>query len=161
MQATTSQQQQSLGERENALEDNIKALQNQLLSLENEKKELAQVAESEKKHSQEVIQGLQQELTQIKDALTKEKKELQSNAEAEITNLQRQFEEQKAHYEVRLSLSVHANITYSHQSLVKDLKVKAEELEKNQSSSTQSLTEQISALQLQKDAIQSQLEEVR
>lgn len=160
MQATTTQQQQSLGERENALEDNIKALQNQLLSLESEKKELAQVAESEKKHSQEVIQGLQQELTQIKDALTKEKKELQSNAEAEITNLQRQFEEQKAHYEVRLSLSVHANITYS-QSLVKDLKVKAEELEKNQSSSTQSLTEQISALQLQKDAIQSQLEEVR
>lgn len=160
MQATTTQQQQSLGERENALEDNIKALQNQLLSLESEKKELAQVAESEKKHSQEVIQGLQQELTQIKDALTKEKKELQSNAEAEITNLQRQFEEQKAHYEVRLSLSVHANITSS-QSLVKDLKVKAEELEKNQSSSTQSLTEQISALQLQKDAIQSQLEEVR
>lgn len=160
MQATTTQQQQSLGEREIALEDSIKALQNQLLSLESEKKELAQVAESEKKHSQEVIQGLQQELTQIKDALTKEKKELQSNAEAEITNLQRQFEEQKAHYEVRLSLSVHANITYS-QSLVKDLKVKAEELEKNQSSSTQSLTEQISALQLQKDAIQSQLEEVR
>ena len=56
-------------------------------------------------------------------------------------------------------MSFSVNLSFS-QSLLKDLKIKAEELEKNQSSSTQSLSEQVSALQLEKDAIQLQLEEV-